>query len=441
MWHRWIFAIPIVLMPNALHVPFDTGLPALNVSNLLLIVLLAVLPARSGELPPEGPGLLRAPLLLLFAALVLGLLIAVATWPGSFVADLTELKNYLFYPLLYFVYRHCRLDLDSTRMLIALLMVVAVVAGLESIREGFWMDSFSSFKDTKRIAGPFGDYRVSNRAGVFYVTFLPLFIAAALFLRGRRLLRMFALGGIAVLVVAIMLTFSRQSYLIAVAITALLLLRRHLLFAVLLAAAMIPAISLLPAGVTERVAETQQVTRTGEVELDVSTASRFEIWAGALQMWKEHPAGVGQGRFQRHIGKYSRWENYDAHSMYVLALAEYGPLGLGALLWVFWRMLRLALVVRRSAADDDDEAIALGIGFALAVIAMGMGNLYGTPFNEGLVMANFWILCGLVEHYATLKRHAAGAPQAPPVAATQVIQQQFPLAARIAPGHYRPQLK
>ncbi len=444
MWQRLILAVPIVLMPNALHFPLGTGIPAINLANALMIAVVLVLlmsPRRDG-LGHTGTGMLTTPILLLFASLLIGLMIALHTLPRTLVGDLTELKNFMFYPLLYFVYRNCRQDLQGTRQLLALVLLVAILAGLESIWKGLYMDSFSSYNDGKRIAGPFGDYRVSNRAGVFYAMFLPMLVALVLYMRGQKLVRLVAIGGIAVLTVAILLTFSRQSYLIALVTCSLLLIRRHIVLAVLLGLATIPAIALLPEGVTQRVAETQQVDEVGDAQLDVSTASRFEIWSGAMSMWSDHPAGVGFDRFPSYIGQYSTYADYDAHNMYVLMLAECGPLGLLALLWLLWRMLRLALSVRRSSSPDDSEARAIGIGFTVSVIAMAMGNLYGSPFHEGLVMANFWILCGLVEHYAMLKHSAPAAATLTPAPSTgQLIGARFPLAAHIAPGRYRPDIK
>jgi O-antigen ligase len=438
---RLILAIPIVLMPNLLYVGIDTGIPGVNLANLLLLLVLLVLALSHRQAgPAPGVGELTAPLLLLFVALLIGLLIAQVTTPENLFDDLTYLKNIVFYPLLYFVYRRCRQDLAGTRQLIYLTLAVAVVAGIDAAREGLAFD-ITEFDDTHRAAGPFGDYHSANRAGVFFVMFLPLLVALVLFLRGRKLWRLLAVAASAVLVLAIMLTYSRQSYLIALVGVALLLLRRHLLLAVLIALATVPAIGLLPEGVTERVVATQQVDAGGSARLDVSTASRFEIWTGALQMWRAHPAGVGLNRFPEHIGDYSRYQGYDAHNIYVLLLAECGPLGLAALLWLLWRMLRLAQGVRRSAAETDVEAKALGYGLTIAVISMALGNVYGSPFYEGLVMANFWILCGLVEHYAALKHHAlaATAAPAPSLDATiaQAISAHFPLAEKIAPGRYR----
>ena len=127
--------------------------------------------------------------------------------------------------------------------------------------------------------------------------------------------------------------------------------------------------------------------------------------------------------------------------MYVLMLTECGPLGLIALLWLLWRMLRLALALRRSGDESDAEVKALGMGFTVAVIAMAMGNLYGSPFHEGLVMANFWIMCGLVERYTLLKRQAAlaaaKASDTPRLDVAQAIAGRYPLSERILPGRYR----
>ena len=439
---RLLLAIPIVLMPNLLYVPLDTGIPAINLANLLLIaVVIALVLSPRDKLTSHTMGVLTPPLLFLFLTLLIGYLIAVTTLPGNPLADLTELKNFVFFPLLYFAYRRCKQDLHGTRQLIYLSLAVVLAAGMDTLLQGLANDAFSSYSETNRFAGPFGDYRSANRAGVFFAMFLPMFAALALFLRGHKVWSAIAIGGCVIVMMAIMLTYSRQSYLIAILAVALLLVRRHLVLAVLLALATIPAISLLPEGVTQRVAGTQQYTPAGRAQLDVSTASRFEIWGGAMKMWQDHPAGVGLNRFPRKIGDYSDYSDYDAHNMYVLMLTECGPLGLIALLWLLWRMLRLALALRRSGDESDAEVKALGMGFTVAVIAMAMGNLYGSPFHEGLVMANFWIMCGLVERYTLLKRQAAlaaaKASDTPRLDVAQAIAGRYPLSERILPGRYR----
>jgi hypothetical protein len=431
-----ILAIPIVFIPNALHLSFETGIPGLNVTNLVFLFAVIAVVLKSPGNRIQGRGELTPALLAYLAMLAIGFAMAQFMAPADLSEDITKLKDFSLYPLLYFIYRRSGLDLRQTRWLIILIMVVAAVAGLEAIREGLDY-GFGHYVETRRASGPFGvNYANANRAGVFYAMFMPMFIAMALFFRGQKLWRMAAIVGCVVLTLAIMATYSRQSYAIALFGLSLLLLRRNLILAVLIALLALPAVSLLPESVTQRVAETEQTTATGNEELDVSTVSRFEIWAGAVEMWQDHPMGVGLRRFATYIGRYApAHPNMDAHNYYVLVMSELGPFGLAALAWLLWRMLRLAGKVRRAMGPVSAEGKALGIGFTVTVIAMAIGNLYGSPFTEGSVMANFWVLCGLMERYAALCRQPAARPGAQAAEDPYVaISRRFPLAARIAPG-------
>ncbi|MDP1699118.1 MAG: O-antigen ligase family protein [Xanthomonadaceae bacterium] len=440
MFRRGLLALLIVYLPNALHFPLETGIPGLNPSNVLFLiaVLVMTLAGRDHAYPKSSQAALASAFVGWFVALSIGFAIALLMMPMDFMADFTYWKNALFYPLFYFVFRNCREDIKGTRQLIILVLVVAVIAGLEAVREGLDY-GITSYAETRRASGPFGvDYRNANRAGVFYAMFLPMFVALALFLKKQRLWRIAAIISCGILAMAIMVTFSRQSYLIGILGLCVLLLRRNILIALLTSAVMFSSLSLLPDSVTQRVEETEQSTAAGGEELDASTASRFEIWGGAAQMWVEHPLGVGINRFKLHIGDYSNYAGYDAHNFYVLTVAELGPLGLFALLWVFWGLWRLAAKFRHQAAiSRSPEAIALSLGFSVTVIAMALSNVYGSPFLEGAVMGNVWILCGLLERYSALTAtnggmHFPGKSNLP-----DHVGKRFPLAAQVLPGRYR----
>ncbi|MEG3192309.1 O-antigen ligase family protein [Lysobacter sp. D1-1-M9] len=440
---RLLFAIAIVLLPNALHVSVDTGIPGLNFSNLLLLVLIGALLISAKEPRPAlaGPGYLSAPLIALFLVLGLGFVIAQWSEPGDLMEDLTRLKNAIFYPILYFVYRRCRLGLKATRQLIMLVLLVAVVAGLEAVYQGVQF-GLGQYVDSERASGPFGGPEMANRAGVFYAFFLPLLAAAAVLMTRPKAVRMAAIGGCVVLAAAIMLTYSRQSYLIAVFGLLMLLMhlmRRKAMVAMVAGLMLLVSVGLFPDSVVQRVQETRQVDAAGAATLDSSTASRFDIWSGAVKMWSDHPAGVGLGRFATNIGEYSSHVGMDAHNTYVLMLAETGPLGLAALLWVFWRLWGLGRRLRESAASTDLEAQALALGFRIAVVSVALSNIYGSAFFEGLIMASFWVLCGLLERYYALKAHAANELAEEQQPAEPVgIRDRFPLAARALPGAGRP---
>lgn len=430
---RLLFAMPIVLLPFALYFPVSIVVPGMNLTNLLMLLLACgLLFGRRDPAHLAVPGFLGAPLLCLFAVLVLGFVAAQWSDLSQVDDDLASLKNAIFYPLLYFIYRRCRQDLRGTRQLIVLVLVVAVATGLQAVYQGIQF-GFSAYDGTQRAVGPFGGIGQANRAGVFFAMFLPMLVAVALQLHQRKLVRLAAIAGGGILVAAILFTYSRQSYLIAAFVILVLLLRRSFPAAALATLVLVASASMLPNSVVERVQETRQVEAGGSVELDTSTTSRLEIWKGAMQMLRDHPMGVGLDQFPKQIGKYTDHAGMDAHNAFVLMLAECGPIGLLAMLWLFWRLWLLARWLRRSAGSARPEASTLALGFTLTVVAMALGNLYGSPFFQGLIMANFWILCGLMERYGTIKAHAARIAYGRPVAPIPMAQR-FPLMARTAPG-------
>lgn len=410
------------------HYAFETGIPGLNLPNLLFVVVLIALASSGKRDEIASPGILKGAILFFFSMLVLAFVIAQFRAPGDFMLDLTYLKNAMFSPLLYFMYLHSKQDKKNTRILIITIMVVSAIAAVQAIRQGFDY-GFGTFVESHRAAGPFGEnYRDANRAGVYYAMFLPMFIALLLFLRKNFLWRLAAFAGTGLLTLALLFTYSRQSYFIALLGLVLLLLRRNVIAAIVIGTVLVSLSGYLPVSVTERVAETQQTGPHGEQEVDESTASRWEIWAGAMDMWRSNPAGVGLNRFKDEIGHHSRFQHFDAHNFYVLTLAECGPQGLLALLLLIFATIRLGFFLRRNAPPDDPEALALAIGFSVATLCMALGNLYGSPFLEGNVMGTYWILCGLLERYTHLTREAA-TPEASLPAAVAMAER-FPLAAR-----------
>lgn len=437
---RLILALPILLLPNALHLGGESGIAGMNPSNLLFIVLLAVLlVSYRPPLPMQArTGYLTAPLIGLFVVLSIGFVTAQWHDTSNSLSDLTRLKNALMYPLLYFIYRRCGLDRHGTQQLIVLVMAVAALAGIEAILQGLQF-GFGEYVADQRATGPFGDYRMANRAGAFFAMFLPLFAASALMLRRHPWWRLASVVGVAILCVAIMFTYSRQAYLIAVLGMMLLLLQRNVALGLVIAGLMAISIGLLPSSVIERVQATLQSDATGSFALDSSTASRFELWSGALRMWSENPGGVGLGRFASEIGAYSSYSRIDAHNAFVLMLAECGLPGLVVMLWLFWRLWKLARDVRHVAATTISTGThALAIGFTLTVISTALSNLYGSPFFEELIMANFWVLCGLMERHAVLIAPVVPASQRAPALAPAGAR--FPLAVRAIPGLRRPLL-
>jgi O-antigen ligase len=418
------------------HFNFETGIPGINLPNGLFLVTLFFVFMERETLAAAPHARVKRALLLFYATLIYGFVMAQMRAPLDFGADLTYLKTALMTPLLYLLYLHCKQDQKTTRMMIIVVMAVSAVAAVQAIRQGLDY-GIGTFNETHRASGPFGsDFHNANRAGVYYAMFLPMFIAMALFFRRQFMWSLAAYGGIALLSMALLVTYSRQSYFIGLLGLGVLLLRRSIVLAVVLTVVLVSLAGYLPESVTQRVEETRQQDNTsGQLEVDESTASRWEIWTGAMAMWTENPMGVGLNRFKSEIGNYSRYKNFDAHNFYVLTLAELGPIGLFALLWLVWSLFRLSGHMRRSAPKDDAEARALSIGFSVATLCMAVGNLYGSPFLEGPVMGSYWILAGLLERYFSL-RQAQEQPAASAATAVAPVDPfaRFPLARRALPG-------
>lgn len=397
---KLLLAAIAVYLVNQIHFPTELGIKGLNVANLMFLLALLMLPRRQPQ--DREPPMLKGALLGFFAMMALAFVIAQLTRPGNLLGDVTYLKNAMFYPLFYFLFLAAVRDMRTLKFLLFMVLLVVAVASLEAIREALDY-GIGTFAENHRSAGPFGkDYRSANRAGVYYAMFLPLFVSVVLNLRNRKWVRLAALVGVLMTAAAVVFTYSRQSYFIALAGIGILLMRRGMFTALLLGGVIAYTITLLPSGVTERVEQTQQTGDYGQEELDPSTASRFEIWQGALRMWREQPWGVGLDRFKQEIGNYSSFKHFDAHNFYVLTFAESGIQGLVALLVLAAALLRLARSARRRAFDAESRTLAWG--FSVCTVCMLLGNLYGSPFLEGSVMGDYWILCALTERYFRLRQ-------------------------------------
>jgi O-antigen ligase len=419
----------LMFVVNQLHFPWSTGIPAVAPTNLIFLVILLLMRGKPEPLQTDPP-LLKKPLFWFYGALVLAFLWAQAHEFDNFVDDLTYLKTAIFFPLYYFLYLKCKQDEKTTRQLIIWIMVIAAVAGVEAIHEGFDY-GFGKYSPFKRASGPFGpDWQHANRAGVFYGMFMPMFVALALFLKGQKLWRLGAVGGILILAAGSLFTYSRQSYIMILMAFALLLLRKSVILSVIIAVALTGVVGYLPDAVTQRVEETKQTDAKGQEEVDVSTASRWEIWEGAMGMLRDFPMGVGLNRFRNHIGNYCKHKKMDAHNFYVLTLAETGPQGLVTYLLFLLALFRLAKYLRMHSPRDDHEMVALSLGFTVTTVCVLMGQIYGSPTFEGSVLGMYWALCGLLERYVQFKMKKVAAVV---TEAEATMHERFPLSVHL-PG-------
>jgi len=184
---------------------------------------------------------------------------------------------------------------------------------------------------------------------------------------GSRRLRLGALACVGVLVVPLVVSFSRGTWIAtAVACAAMTLLagRRQALRILAVAAAsgcvLVGGVGVGSQMISQRVASITQVTSAP----DPSVTDRYALWAAAVSMWREHPvAGVGLKRFpderDAHASlalssgsdtagagqAFAREPLLSPHNMYLLVLSEQGMLGC-ALLTASWAALLIAGTTR-----------------------------------------------------------------------------------------------
>ncbi len=206
-------------------------------------------------------------------------------------------------------------------------------------------------------------------------------IVHPMLLRSRRLVNVAALG---VVVCGILFSYSRAAWLNA-AVGALVMgvvltLRRGgagrgLVFAGILG---LTAVALAVA-----VSASGQATFLRErTRLQPYDSQRFSAQSAGIALGERHPIGIGPGQFER-------YEPISAHSTYVRAFAEEGPLGL--LLIAGIMVGTLVLAVRNAVASRDTFGVA-----STVLLACWCGILANSVFVDTLHWRHLWLIAGLI---------------------------------------------
>lgn len=408
VWLLVLLCIFLFYVPNQAQFRIETGIRALNTANLLFgLVLIGVWrlgPAQGGPTP------LKRPLLLLFAVLTWSLLLGFAADSSVWVQDLTVFKNCVFYVLVYFLVFHAVRDMRALRVIFLLILFIGFTSAVLGFRQALDY-GIGTYNETRRVAAPFGwGYFAANRSAIFFCISFPILLAAGLMLRSRPMLRLACLGTAALVVFVVFHTYSRQAYFIIAVCALLLTMRRNLLVSALVVLALLTYESWVPETVVQRIESTKvepevRPSSSGEEQqqYDVSTESRFMLWEGAAQLIAQEPWGIGFNQFKRRIDPYvpAFLAGKDAHNFFVLFTTEAGlvaPLSMVVLL------LGMAGLARRVLkADPGEEAQVLGTSYLIAIVAVILGNLYGSRFLDGEVMSSFWVLGALAARYAVMK--------------------------------------
>lgn len=395
-----MLCVTVLFIPYQLRLPDSFGVPGFNTANVIFLLTLAVNYKTIATTPSEKApmrGLMFAMIAALFWGFVVGQLVDSSTT----LADLTRFKDIAFWMMFYFLFFHAVRDQQTIEKLFVVMMFVTLIASLQSIRQAIDYGLFE-YVEEQRSSGPFGiDYRGANAASIYYVMFFPLALSVAMQAKSRPTMRLFAYGCMVANVLAVFVTYSRQSYFILAGLLVLFTLQRRPLLIPLVVVALLSFESWAPQGVVDRIQMTRNADSSGEGKLDESTESRLTIWGGALQLIEERPLGQGLNHFGREIGRMVEgYRNMDAHNAYVLFTTECGVLGGLVMIMLVVRLVFYGRSVER--VDDREDTKVIGTAYFLSAVAVLIGNFYGSRFFNGEVMGNFWIFTALAARYRVL---------------------------------------
>jgi O-antigen ligase len=409
-----MFLTGIVLyIPFEFRVPSDLGLRGLNTQNLLFLPLFFM--AWRARIERKDPAPAAGAFKLFFATMLIALMIGLVRDASEWASDITNAKDALFVFFLYFAYFRLVRDRALIRPLVVAIVGIALLAALQAARQGIDY-GLGAFNPTNRASGPFAtDWSGANSASSFFIIFLPLQIALALYLKSRPWVRLAAMGGIGLTLFAIFVTYSRQAYFMAALLLVLMTLRRNLLLAIPAVLLIVSYQAWVPNAMLQRIEMTsggEEAAYAGAAQFDSSTESRWIIWQGAFQLIAESPWGIGFNQFKREIGRFvEQYANMDAHNAFVLYTTEAGLLGLTAMIVLILALLLTGLRLGRLAKTEEDLVLARAYPFC--VLGMVMSNLYGSRFfANGEVMGNFWILSGLAARLYVILSSEAEEPSA-----------------------------
>lgn len=287
---------------------------------------------------------------------------------------------------------------QAKRLLLCLFITCFIVSiyGLTQIPSGI------------RVSAPFeGESGEPNTFGG-YLVFMGAMAAAMLdHLRDMRV-RIGLIVLLVVLLVSLLYTESRASYLAmipAYLVFSLLSQRRfYLIAALIVALATSPLI--IPRVAKERLAETFTQPETqgqivwGKLRLDTSSSARIIGYKAALSAWRKSPI-LGYGVTGHHF----------VDAQYPRILVETGIVGLLAFLWLIYALFQVGLNTWQDKQNDLLRGLAVGL--IAGLVGLLVHAIGANTFIIVRIMEPFWFLTGIVIALAAMdeESRAVAVPQ------------------------------
>jgi O-antigen ligase len=358
------------------------------ISILAVIVPISVLVAGAASDHSVGAGVRSGSSWLValsgFALLALVPAAARGTAPGSWVLQILALAG-----LAFVIRRACVLDRQAATVLLAVAVGTAAVQGLMAVQEfrtghvfnvylggiaAYGPDYFFAYGGEFRPSGAFSD---PNSLGNVLALSLPLALAGATESKHPLLLRLFFAGSGVAIAAGLVLTFSRMSWLGAMAGLVVTIAcsppaRWALQIAGIVVAGFVvsaTAASMAGPDLAQRFDSILHPTATGVVTAD-SDLTREQLWRAAQHVWATHPlTGVGFGHLNQLLSASVADSTVytHAHSTYWQYLAEAGIFGGAVVVAV---LIAAAHDIGLRLSELPGDVIVIGAAGSIAAVAV-----------------------------------------------------------------------
>jgi O-antigen/teichoic acid export membrane protein/O-antigen ligase len=357
----------------------------------LLVLIIACVAGRAGARRVTPP---RARAAALGVALICYFLVS-TTLVGGGNASSQNLRGLLILSaVLLSLSLIARTDVTSRRAAVVFAFSAACVALVEipTARSSLAASGNISTANSAAVAAGQTGALNHNTEGAFFV--LALCVLLTLYSRTRKGIARFAVAAaIAVLVAGVAYSFSRSSYLGALAVLAVFAARRSVRGLLVAAVAVGCLIPVLPPAISARIG-----TLWAGSGLDISSVTRLDLWSSALRMFAHQPAlGVGYLHFSSQLPAYFQstsrsdpttlsFSGFEyAHNTYLTVLSQTGLIGavlVGTLIVAGWRR---AWSTMRAGDWTGESAV-------LAFVGIGVCSVFGEPLFESAVLAAFMLI-------------------------------------------------